>query len=105
MFAGVQHGERPLRTGDEAARKREAETLRAQLTELESKLAALETLADPAATEARRPAVNPRLNTERFKPVKAKFVRFVMFQTSTVEPCGMNVDRISARLAWRPIAD
>src|SRR5579883_88444 len=87
VFAGVQHGERPVRNGDDAARKKEAERLRSQLAELESKLAAMEPLADPAATDPRRPAVNPRLNTERFKPIKAKFVRFVIFETNSVEPC------------------
>ena len=87
VFAGVQHGERPLRTGDEAARKREAERLRAELVEAEGKLAAMEPLADPAATEVRRAVVNSRLNTERFKPVRAKFVRFVVFETNNLEPC------------------
>ena len=87
VFAGVQHGERPVRTGDTVARAKEADRLRAQLGELEAKLAALEPLADPAATDARRVSVNARLNTERFKPVRAKFVRFVTFETNSVEPC------------------
>ncbi|MFM8273138.1 MAG: DUF1549 domain-containing protein, partial [Gemmata sp.] len=87
VFAGVQHGERPVRSGDEAAREKEAEKSREQLTALEAKLAALEPLADPTATAARRAAVSPRLNTERFKPVKAKFVRFTVYATNGVEPC------------------
>jgi hypothetical protein len=87
VFAGVQHGERPLRTGDEAARQKEAEKLRAELAEVEGKLAALEPLADPAATEVRRVPVGPRFNTERFKPVRAKFVRLVVFETNQFEPC------------------
>jgi hypothetical protein len=86
VFAGVQHGERALR-GDESARKKEAEKLREQLTAVEAQLAALEPLADPAATEARRPAVRTRLNNERFKPVKAQFVRLVIFETNQLEPC------------------
>jgi len=87
VFAGVQHGERAVRSADAPARARETEQLREQLARAESELAALEPLADPAATEARRLPVNPRLNTERFKPVRAKFVRFVVFETNTVEPC------------------
>ena len=87
VFAGVQHGERAVRTGDEAARKNRTEKLRTELALLEEAIQKLEPLADPAATEARRAAVSPRLNTERFKPVKAKFVRFVVFETNTVEPC------------------
>jgi hypothetical protein len=87
VFAGVQHGDRAVRAGDPAARAKEAEAVRGQLNELQAKLAALEPLADPAATGARRPAVNPRLNTERFKPVKARFLRFAIFETNGAEPC------------------
>jgi mono/diheme cytochrome c family protein len=87
VFAGVQHGERVVRAGDESARRKEAEKLREQLDEVESKLVALEPLADPVATEVRRTAVNPQLNTERFKPVRAKHIRFAIFETNGVEPC------------------
>jgi hypothetical protein len=96
VFAGVQHGERPLRTGDGAARKKQAEELRAELAQVEGKLAALEPPADPAATEARRPAVGPRLNTERFRPARAKFVRFVVFETNQFEPCIDEVEVFTA---------
>ena len=87
VFAGVQHGERTVRSGDDAARRLRTELLRDKLADIEAKLVALEPLADPAATEARRAAVSPRLNTERIKPVKVKFVRFVVFETNSVEPC------------------
>ena len=87
VFAGVQHGERSIRTGDEASRKLLVAKLQAELVEVESKLAAMEPLADPAATEVRRAAVNPRGNTERFKAVKAKFVRFIIFETNSAQPC------------------
>ena len=87
VFAGVQHGERPVRTDGSNASAKETEKLREQLADLEAKFVALEPLADPAATDTRRAAVNPRLNTERFKPVKAKFVRFVVFEASSAEPC------------------
>jgi hypothetical protein len=96
VFAGVQHGERTIRTGDEAARKKQAAKLQAELADIESQLAAMEPLADPAATEIRRPAVNARGNTERFKPVKAKFVRFVIFATNSVEPCIDELEIFSA---------
>ncbi len=87
VFAGVQHGERPMRTGDAVARKKQTEMLRAKLAEVERELTTMEPLADPAATEVRRSAVNPRRNTERFKPVGAKFVRLVIFETNNLEPC------------------
>ncbi|MBM3979486.1 MAG: DUF1549 domain-containing protein [Planctomycetes bacterium] len=87
VFAGVQHGERAVRVGDDAARRFRTELLRAKLAATEAKLAALEPYADPAATEARRAPVNSRANVERFKPVKAKFVRLVVFETTNFEPC------------------
>jgi cytochrome c553 len=87
VFAGVQHGERSLRASNDATIAKEREKLREQLSEVETKLLALEPLADPVATEVRRSAVNPRMNTERFKPVKAKFVRFAIFETTGAEPC------------------
>ncbi|HEY1188954.1 MAG TPA: DUF1549 domain-containing protein, partial [Gemmata sp.] len=86
VFAGVLHGERPIRTGDPATLAKEAERLRARLGPLEAQLAALEPLADPIATAAGRAAVDPRANTERIKPVRAKFVRFVVFEANSNEP-------------------
>jgi hypothetical protein len=86
VFAGVQHGERPLRnTGPVALAERQR--LREELAAVESRLAGLEPLADPAATDARRPPVNSKRNVERFKPVRAKSVRFLIFATNQLEPC------------------
>jgi hypothetical protein len=93
VFAGVQHGERAVRAADSAAQKTRADVLRAKITDAEAKLAALEPLADPAATETRRAPVNSRANVERFKPIKAKFVRFVVFETNNLEPC---IDELEA---------
>jgi mono/diheme cytochrome c family protein len=85
VFAGVQHGDRAIR-GDATSRK-EIERLRAELADHETKFAALEPLADPAATTPLRTPVNSRMNTERFQPMKAKFVRFVIFEANEFEPC------------------
>ena len=87
VFAGVQHGERVLRTGDEAERAKRIASLRAEAARMDSRLGALEPLADPASFEARRSPVNARRNVERFKPVTAKFVRMVVFATNSAEPC------------------
>jgi mono/diheme cytochrome c family protein len=87
IFADVQHGERAIRSGDQLVAAKEAERLRVELKSLEAKLVEMEPLADPAATEPRRYPVNSRLNTERFKAVKAKYVRFVAFETNSAEPC------------------
>jgi cytochrome c553 len=86
VFAGVQHGDRPIRDPDPLVLT-DAERTRAEIAGLEARIAALEPAADPAATEPRRLPVTPRLNTERFAPVRAKFVRFVIFEASQLEPC------------------
>lgn len=96
VFAGVQHGERAIRGTDEAARLLVLEKLRAELANLETELRKKEPLADPAATEIRRAAVNPGFNLDSFKPAKAKFVRFVIFETSSIEPCLDELEIFSA---------
>jgi mono/diheme cytochrome c family protein len=87
IFADVQHGERQILSGDRIAAAKAAERLRAELKSLETKLMQMEPLADPAALEPHRLPVNALLNTERFKPVEAKYIRFVVFETNGSEPC------------------
>jgi hypothetical protein len=102
MFAGVQHGQRELRTPDSAARRARAEDLKQQIERLEREaddLAArqqpLARLA-PAAEGALRPAVRPRLNIDRFEPVSAKIVRFTVLEASSIEPCIDELEIFSA---------
>jgi hypothetical protein len=85
-FAGVQHGERPLRTADSEKRRREDDELAKQIAALTTELEAYEPLANPGGPAARAP-VNPRHNVERFSPVTAKFVRFTIRATNNLEPC------------------
>ncbi len=90
IFAGVRHGERPLRTADDRARKREAARLKPRIAELEARLVRFEPLADPAPIATRppiRPAVSPRLSLERFAPVEAKRLRFTVLASTSLEPC------------------
>ncbi len=86
VFADVQHGERPMR-GVDPTRQLQALRVRAELTALESKLRTAEPLADPGATIPRRPAVTAQHNSERFRPIRAKYVRFVVLETNQYEPC------------------
>jgi hypothetical protein len=86
VFAGVQHGERPVRPPDQPARLAGAERVRAELASIDAKLDALQPLARPASQNA-RPPVNPRRNVERFEPVRAKFVRFTVAAANQYEPC------------------
>ena len=87
VFAGVQHGERSVRSGDSDQRRQEADELRRQLAAVNAELEALEPLAQPQGPAGRRSAVNARQNVERFAPVKVKFVRFVIEATNSAEPC------------------
>ena len=51
-----------------------------------------------------RPPVHPRHNLERFSPVAAKFVRFTISATSTVEPCIDELEIFSAGEKPRNVA-
>jgi hypothetical protein len=101
IFAGVQHAERILpRPGGQ---EREPQTSRgtlasphaplvaeltARLQEIEQRLLQSEPLAGPPGTEPHRPALNPRLNSERFRPVKIRALRFTISATNDgTEPC------------------
>jgi hypothetical protein len=87
VFAGVQHGERALRSSDGDRRREEADELRRQVAAVGAELQGLEPLAQPKGPAGRRPQVNARLNVERFAPVTAKYVRFVVESTNNLEPC------------------
>jgi hypothetical protein len=87
VFAGVQHGERPLRFADSERRRKEADDLRRQVAAVGAELQGLEPPAKPKGPAGRRPPVTARLNVERFAPVKAKYVRFVIEATNNLEPC------------------
>src|SRR5262249_35338942 len=104
VFAGVQHGERPLRSTDTERRHREAENLRRQVAGRTTELEALEPLAQPDGPAGRRLPVNARHNVERFTPVKARFVRFVVEATNNLEPCIDELEVFTARPAPRNVA-
>jgi hypothetical protein len=103
VFAGVQHGERPVRPPDQPARFAEAEQVRAKLASIDVKLDALQPLARPDARDA-RPPVNPRRNVERFEPARAKFVRFTFAAANQYEPCLDELEVYSALPAPHNVA-
>jgi hypothetical protein len=86
-LAGVRHGERPLPLGDPTERKKLARDLRGQAVAVATQLEALEPLAQPGGPMGRRLPVTPRKNVERFEPVRARFIRFVVLATNSLEPC------------------
>jgi mono/diheme cytochrome c family protein len=87
VFAGVQHGERALKTTNREARLKQADELRRLVTAIEGKLTQFEPIADVSGTGAKRPSVHPRVNAERFAPVEATRLRFTVEATSGLEPC------------------
>ncbi|MBX9790389.1 MAG: PSD1 and planctomycete cytochrome C domain-containing protein [Pirellulales bacterium] len=91
VFAGVQHGERALRTAPDEVVVEQLAQLRAEESK---KQAALERLADKVSAttievdKKLRPPVNPRLNEEHFAPTDALSVRFTITAcNSGNEPC------------------
>jgi hypothetical protein len=103
VFAGVQHGERPVRSPDQPARLVEAGQVRAELASIDTRLDRLQPLAQAGARDA-RPPVNPRRNVERFEPVQAKFVRFTVAAANQYEPCLDELEVYSAGPEPRNVA-
>ena len=96
FFAGVEYGDRELRTPEALARRREAESFQNRVAEIQKELARFEPLARVGSMEKMtrlvsvlppRPAVNAAVNTDRFAPVKAKRLRFTIRETNNLEPC------------------
>jgi hypothetical protein len=91
IFAGVRHGERPLRSAAPKTNDLDPAALLARLAKTTHALANFEPLASPSAeAAAKRPPVNPHRNVERFAPVAARKLRFTSLATSDnnrYEPC------------------
>lgn len=84
FFAGVEYQDRELRTPEAEDLRLEVKKLKPQLSKIDQQLARFVPL---AKSGAERPAVNARMNTDRFAPVKARRVRFTIKQTNNLEPC------------------
>lgn len=102
IFAGVQHGERPLPLPPEraAALKR----LESRIGDLEKRLEAFVPKAPALETgpvSKRRPAVEARLNEDRFPATEARFLRFTVLASSGGEPC---IDELEAWSDARNVA-
>jgi Protein of unknown function (DUF1549) len=94
VFAGVQHGERPIKKQADTTR---IKALRRQLAELGHEIIAAEPIADPTAKAPRRVPVNALGNVERFAPIKAKSIRFTIEATNNgSEPCIDELEIFSA---------
>ena len=88
VFAGVNHGERPMRKTLGGATGKELEAARVEEVALVGKVEDFRKKAAVAAgTKALRPPVNAMRNEEAFAPVEAVAVRFTITATNSVEPC------------------
>ena len=88
VFAGVKHADREVPAPDSERRRREAESVKAELADVERKLDDSEPLARPDLGAVGRPPVDPSRNVERFAPTEARFVRFTVQATNNgIEPC------------------
>jgi cytochrome c553 len=88
IFAGVNHGDRTLPVPADVQEKVAA--LDREIAELTQRLARFIPRDSDAQAEsgaAKRPPVNPKLNTETFPPRQAKFVRFTIDRSSSGQPC------------------
>ncbi len=84
FVAGVEYADRDLHSPEAEALRHESRQLKTRLAEIDHQLARLAPL---AKSGVQRPAVNARLNTDRFAPAKAKRLRFTIRRTNNLEPC------------------
>ncbi|HBJ84363.1 MAG TPA: hypothetical protein DDZ88_10940, partial [Verrucomicrobiales bacterium] len=84
FVAGVEYGDRDLRTPEAEAARAEATRLKPRLAEIDKELAHFVPL---VKSGAERPMINARENADRFAPTKAKRVRFTIKATNNLEPC------------------
>ena len=81
FFAGVQYGDREIHSPEADAARSESIARRQQIDAVLARLAPL------ANTGTERPPVNAQANIERFAPLMAKRVRFVIHSTNNLKPC------------------
>ena len=93
IFAGVNHADRPIPTADTAERRDELAQASVELNEVERQLETSEPLADPGVDKPVRSSVKATKNVERFAPIAARGVRFVILGTNSAEPC---IDELEA---------
>jgi hypothetical protein len=83
IFAGVHHGERPIGTAISADARGRADEIDRRIGGLEAQIRAI---SDGGRLIWRAP-VHSQRNEERFGPTPARFVRFSIHATNSLEPC------------------
>ncbi len=107
-FAGVQHGERPISTAQPADVSQQSSGLQERMAVIDNELWKLEplaTVADASSKMSRfRASVSARRNVDRFKPVTAKWLKFTILKTNTLEPCLDELEVYSSEEPARNVA-
>jgi hypothetical protein len=84
IVAGVEYGDRDLKTPEAMAARAEAVRLKPRVQEIDKELSRFVPLVNSGV---KRPMINARENADRFAPIKAKRVRFTIKATNNLEPC------------------
>jgi mono/diheme cytochrome c family protein len=84
FFAGVEYRDRESKSPEALAAKKEEESLKAQLADLDRQLAEFIPV---ALSGVKRAGVQARKNTDRFAPTTTKRVRFTIEKTNSLAPC------------------
>ncbi len=88
FVAGVEYGDRELRTPEALARKREAAEARERDVKIVERLTQLSPVATPGRNDGvKRPTVRATTNIDRITPVRTNRVRFTIRETNSLEPC------------------
>ena len=112
FVAGVEYGERELRTPEAERKRAEAESLKTQLNQIEQSLARFEPIAQPKQNKRDGgPAkTDAKLNELSFSPLLAKYVRFTIHDANLhptlglIEPCIDEFEIFSAGETARNVA-
>lgn len=84
FVAGVEYEDRDLRGEEAEGLRAEERRIRERLGRLRGEVTRF---APRVGSEGGRPAVNARINVDRFGPVRAKRLRFTILGTNGLEPC------------------
>jgi hypothetical protein len=92
FFAGVEYGDREMRTPEAVRMSEDAARMRTRVTAIDAELTHFEAKARPGVagtnrTAALRPPVSASRNSDRFAPVRTQRVRFTIRKTTNLEPC------------------
>ncbi|MEC9131221.1 MAG: PSD1 and planctomycete cytochrome C domain-containing protein [Verrucomicrobiota bacterium] len=90
IFAGVQHGDRPLRTTLRPERKKALENLEVRYSRIEAEIEHWRELAEQRQQVSQKPLRKPvtsTYNEEEWPPTQATALRFTILSSSSAEPC------------------